>query len=360
MTDGREEFKKEYRKQFRNGVITTVVLIVLTAMIFIYSLSVSQYPIGFSEAYGILLNNITGNVNTDTYADWLKNQLVVNMYIPRAIGGITVGIILATCGAVMQNIIKNPLADPYTTGISSGAYFGVTVYLVLGVSVLPITHGDIAQIINAFVFALVPAAVIIVFSTFRKASPTMMVLIGIGVMYMFSASSTMLKVIASPETLSDIYIWGVGSIGKVTWENVPLLIAGAVAVVTFMMFMSKKINILASDDKQSTAMGVNPTRTRLLLLIVVSVTTAVAVCFTGTIGFVGLVAPHVARIFTGSNSKYLIPCAAGAGAFMLLAADCIARNVGTVGLPVGVITALIGSPIFLYFLIRQRKSAWGS
>jgi ABC-type Fe3+-siderophore transport system permease subunit len=93
-------------------------------------------------------------------------------------------------------------------------------------------------------------------------------------------------------------------------------------------------------------------------LIIVSIATAVAVCFTGTIGFVGLVAPHIARIFVGSNMRYLIPCSAAVGGFMLIAADCIARNVGTTGLPVGVITALIGSPLFLYFLIKQKKSSW--
>lgn len=358
MTEERTVFKKEYKKQFFKGVIATVILLILAAVVFIFSLSISQYPIGFGEAYRILIDNITGNANPISYAERTKNQIVMEMNLPIAIGGLAVGAVLAVGGAVMQNIVKNPLADPYTTGISSGAYFGVTIYVVLGISVLPLTYGSTAQIINAFVFALIPASAIIIMSTFKKTSSTMMVLIGIGVMYMFSASSTMLKVIASPEALSEIYVWGVGSIGKITWDNIPLLIGATVVILVVMMFLSAKINILASDDKMSTALGVNPYRSRLLLLVIISITTAVAVCFTGTIGFVGLVAPHIARMLVGSNARYLIPCSAAVGAFMLLAADCIARNIGPAGLPVGVITALIGSPIFLYFLIRQKKSAW--
>lgn len=358
MIDERRDFKKEYKGQFRRSIIIICILVLITSVVFVYSLSISQYPISFSEAYRILLDNLRGAANPNNYTEWLKNTIVMDMNIPRAIAGVTVGMILGIGGAVMQSMVKNPLADPYTAGISSGAYFGVTVYLVLGISILPLTQGDAAMIANAFVFALIPAAAIIIMSSIRKTSPTMMVLIGIGVMYMFSASTTMLKVIASPESLAEIYTWGIGYIGKVVWDNVPILIAAATVILVSMMLMSGKINILASDDNLSTSLGVNPNRTRLILLVIISITTAAAVCFTGTIGFVGLVAPHIARMFVGSNSRYLIPCSAGVGAFMLLAADCVARNAGTTGLPVGVITALIGSPLFLYFLIRQKKNAW--
>jgi len=295
---------------------------------------------------------------TRSYAEWLKDFIVWDRNLPRAIGGVAVGAILGVGGAVMQSIVKNPLADPYTTGISSGAMLGVTVYLVLGISVIPFAGGDLAQIANAFVFALIPAAVIIFVSSFKKTSPVMMVLIGIGVMYIFTASTTLLKFTASSDTIAEIYIWGVGSIGKITWDNVPVILIAMVFLITVGMLLSKSINILTAGDKSAMSLGVNPTRMRLICLIAVSVATAVAVCFTGTIGFVGLVSPHIARMTVGSNIRYLIPCSAAVGGFMLIAADCIARNAGTTGLPVGVITALVGSPLFIYFLIRQKKSAW--
>ena len=351
------EFADAYKKHFRRSVAVILLLISLIAAAAIISISISQYPIGFAEAYHILTDHLRG-AEPVTYAERLKDHIVWDMNMPRAIGGVAVGAILGIGGVIMQSIIKNPLADPYTTGISSGALFGVTLYVIFGFSVIPFTGGELAQIINAFLFALVPAAAIIFISSFRKMSPTMMVLIGIGVMYLFSASTTLLKFTANPDDLAEIYTWGVGSIGKITWDNIPLLTGAMALILLTSLALSKSINVLTAGDHTASSLGVSPARFRILCLVLVSVTTAAAVCFTGTIGFVGLVAPHIGRIFVGSNNRYLIPCAACIGAFMLLAADCIARNAGTTGLPVGVITALVGSPLFLYFLIRQKKSAW--
>ena len=357
MAGDLEAFNQDYRRHFRKSVLFIAAIIVLIAVTVIISISISQYHIGFAEAYQIMVDHMNGK-ETRSYAEWLKDFIVWDRNLPRAIGGVAVGAILGVGGAVMQSIVKNPLADPYTTGISSGAMLGVTVYLVLGISVIPFAGGDLAQIANAFVFALIPAAVIIFVSSFKKTSPVMMVLIGIGVMYIFTASTTLLKFTASSDTIAEIYIWGVGSIGKITWDNVPVILIAMVFLITVGMLLSKSINILTAGDKSAMSLGVNPTRMRLICLIAVSVATAVAVCFTGTIGFVGLVSPHIARMTVGSNIRYLIPCSAAVGGFMLIAADCIARNAGTTGLPVGVITALVGSPLFIYFLIRQKKSAW--
>jgi len=357
MDGGSESLRSAYKRHFRKSVLVTAAIIVLTIVTVIISISISQYPIGFTESYHILLDHFNGK-ETVTYAEWLKDLIVWDLNLPRAIGGVAVGVILGVGGTVMQSIIRNPLADPYTTGISSGAMFGVTVYLVLGISIVPFAQGSLPQIMNAFVFALIPSAAIIFVSSFKKTNPVMMVLIGIGIMYIFTASTTLLKFTASSETIAEIYIWGVGSIGKITWDSVPIILGAMVFIVAVGMFLSKSINALSSGDNTATSLGVNPTRMRLICLIMVSIATAVAVCFTGTIGFVGLVAPHIARMTVGSNIRYLIPCSAAVGGFMLIAADCIARNAGTTGLPVGVITALIGSPLFLYFLIRQKKSAW--
>jgi iron complex transport system permease protein/cobaltochelatase CobN len=347
----------EYRKHLRRAALITLGIVAATLAVVIISISISQYPIGFTEAYRIMVDHMNGS-NPIEYADRLKDRIIWDMNLPRAIGGVMAGAILAIGGAVMQNMIKNPLADPYTTGISSGALFGVTIYIVTGISIIPFASEGISQIANAFVFALIPAFVILFLSAFRKTSPTMMVLIGIGVMYMFSASTSLMKFMADPSDLAEIYTWSIGSIGKITWDNIPLLIGAMIFLLASTLIMSKSINVLSSGDNAAVSLGINPARLRMICLIIISITTATAVCFTGTIGFVGLVAPHVARIFVGSNIRALVPCSAAIGAFMLIAADCIARNAGTTGLPVGVITALIGSPLFLYFLIRQKKSSW--
>ncbi|MDR2846020.1 MAG: iron ABC transporter permease [Candidatus Methanoplasma sp.] len=357
VTSSVTSVSSEYRKYKRRGIIVTACIVAATFLVIMISISISQYPVGFTEAYKIMVGHING-ADPQTYADRLKDHIIWDMNLPRAIGGVMAGAILAIGGAVMQNMIKNPLADPYTTGISSGALFGITVYIVAGVSVIPFASEGISQIANAFVFALIPAFVILFLSAFRKTSPTMMVLIGIGVMYMFSASTSLLKFMADPNDLAEIYTWSIGSIGKITWDNIPVLFVSMVFILASMLIMSKSINVLSSGDNASLSLGINPTRLRMVCLIIISITTATAVCFTGTIGFVGLVAPHIARMFVGSNIRALVPCSAAIGAFMLIAADCIARNAGTTGLPVGVITALIGSPLFLYFLVRQKKNSW--
>lgn len=340
----------------RMKIISCLLLLIPTILIAVYSLSVSLYTMDFGDVVTVLSNRIHG-VKPVTYDDRILDELIFNNYFPRALCGIMVGATLAVGGAVMQSSLRNPLADPYTTGISSGALFGVTIAVILGISLFP-DNPRLGQITNAFLFALIPTAVIILFTVRRRTTPTAMILIGLGVMYMFSAATTMLKYSADPVHIAEIYEWGVGTLVGTGWDAVPILFASTSVIIIVFMVLNRRINVLSTGENMSVALGVNPQKTRLLILIVVSICTSTAVCFTGTIGFVGLVIPHIARMIVGSNLKYLIPASAVMGALLLVASDSVARVMGTSGLPVGVITALIGSPLFLYFLVKQRNSAW--
>ncbi len=324
------------------------------------SLSISRIDISFVQALQVVWNHLTGNVpsRAEDYLAWWTDYVVVNDNAPRTICGVCVGIVLAVSGAVMQSITRNPLTDPYTIGISSAALFGVTVYIISGVCILPFLDGYPGQIANAFAFSLIPAFAIVAVSTFKKTSSTMMILIGIAVMYLFNAFTTFLKFNATEEDLQEIYEWSLGTLTPAGWTAVGPLIAASALTVAVMFLMSNRINVIALGDKEAISLGESPVRVRIACLVTISVATAVAVCFTGTIGFVGLVAPHIARLFVGSNAKALIPASALIGALMVVGSDCLVRMLPTV-LPVGVITALIGSPLFLYFLYMQRKkSVW--
>lgn len=348
---------EEYFKKNKRKLLLILLFIVPAVVVAFYSISVSYYPFSFWEAMDAIAKHIGGTVPA-TYEGFLMDELVFNGTLPRAVGGLLAGAILGMCGAVMQSIIRNPLADPYTTGISSGALFGVTLFVILGFGVTSAT-GYAGQIANAFVFSLIPCAVIILFSIKRNVTPTAMVLVGIAVMYIFSASTMMLKYTADPHNIQILYEWSIGTLSKVNWSNIPFLAVTFITLLLAGMIVSNKINLVSSGDNISTTLGLNPKRFRIGCLIAVSVCTAVVVCFTGSIGFVGLVIPHIARIFVGSDAKYLIPCSAVLGALLLIGADSVARVAGSAGLPVGVITALIGSPVFLYFLIRMKTTAWG-
>ncbi|MBO4798380.1 MAG: iron chelate uptake ABC transporter family permease subunit, partial [Candidatus Methanomethylophilaceae archaeon] len=143
-----------------------------------------------------------------------------------------------------------------------------------------------------------------------------------------------------------------------TWDNIGYLAASCAIAVIFMTAAGRRLNILTMNDESVMSVGIDPKKERAIILAVVSLCTALAVSFTGTIGFVGLVIPHIIRIFMGSNNTFLIPASAFAGAVFLLAADSVAKVAGTYDLPVGVITSIVGGPVFLYILIRQRRRAW--
>jgi len=346
---------KDYQRRTRKKVVWAAIFIIIIFILSVYSLSVSTFSMSFEQAYQVLINHILG-IEPETIMDRTRDRIVVGLTAPRTIAAVLVGSILAIDGAVMQSITRNPLADPYTIGISSAALFGTSLSVALGISIVPFLGHDVAIASNAFVFALIPAMAIVFVSSFKKMSPNMMILIGIGMMYMFTAATTFVKFNASEEALQEIYEWGLGTLSKITWDSIlPLIIAFALATVAFIL-LSNRINVLSAGDNMAKSLGENPVRLRVICFVLVSVTTAIAVCYTGTIGFVGLVAPHIARLFVGSDNKMLIPVSAILGAIMIIATDCMVRLLPG-GLPAGVMTAMIGAPIFVIILYRQRRKA---
>ncbi len=350
----------EYRGKARRRALWILVFIAVVAAIAVYSLSVDKFGISMDDVITFLSNHFSGNVpekSTD-YMGWMTDKRIMNSTVPRTLGGIGVGAALAICGAMMQSITRNPLTDPYTIGISSAALFGVAISISYGICIIPFVDGesDASMMVNAFVFAMIPALAIIFVSTFKKMSPTMMILVGIGMMYMFSAFTTFVKYNAEAEDLHEIYEWSIGTLSRMDLaDSLPVFIA-FIMILIFGMAVANKINVMTAGDNLSKSLGVNPIRLRVLCFVVMSVATAVCVCFTGSIGFVGLVAPHIARLFVGSDNKILIPTAAVIGALLVLVSDVAVRLLPG-ALPVGTITALIGSPLFIYILYRQRKNA---
>lgn len=348
------KYKHEYHKKRPIRIAISLGLIVVLAILAIYSLSINNYSLSFTEAWTAVINRIKG-IDPADYEAWMIDYVAIEVNAPRAFAAIFIGTILAVCGTVMQTVTHNPLAEPYTIGISSAALFGVTISLIFGVSVIPGLTGDSAAGVTAFLFAMIPAIVIVSLSSIKKLSPNMMILVGIGMMYMFSALTTFLKFNASEEKLQEIYVWGLGTLSQTTWsELLPMGLCAVLVLVAFFV-LAKDINVLMAGDNISQSLGINPIKLRIICFLIVTLGVAVAVCYTGTIGFVGLVAPHIARLFTGNNNRLLIPASAITGSLLIMISDIIVRSLPG-GLPAGVMTALIGSPLFLFFLFRQRKS----
>ena len=276
--------------------------------------------------------------------------------MPRIAVGIIAGAGLAVAGVVMQSTLLNPLADPYTTGISSGASFGATIAMTMGVTV---ATGQYAIVLNAFIFSLVPMFVIMAVAKIKNSSPTVMIMAGIAVMYIFNACTTVMMLWANPNDLQAVYEWQVGSVSRVTWDQVPIMFVVVLIGIIVMQLLSKKLNVLATGEDSANALGVNATQLRMINLLVVSLVSASIVSFTGLIGFVGLVSPHIARIFIGSDNRYLIPCSAVLGSAFIVGADLVGRViVAPATLQVGVVMAFLGGPMFLWLIMRKKSQVW--
>ncbi len=344
--------------KYRRYVVYKLLFIVacVVAMIVVMGYAATIGSAGYSawDVYRDIWYHFVDPSQLDTKMD----HVIFKVRLPRIMTGLVAGMSLGVAGAAMQSMMKNPLADPYTTGISSGASFGATLALGMGFTVTGV-GGTIGLVSTAFVFALIPAAVIILVSSLKNTSAATMILAGIAVMYLFNAMTTIINLSVNEQTLAAVYQWTIGDLSTSTWDSFQVILIFTVIGTAILFAMSKKLNILITGDQNSTALGLNAHHLRIALLIVISLMAASVVCFTGIIGFIGLVAPHIVRIFLGSDNRYLIPASAAFGAVLLMVSDLVSRVIiAPTFLPVGVITAFIGCPMFLYLLVKQRNSMW--
>ena len=321
-------------------------------------LGVGSYSISIIEVYEIIAQKLC-EIITGTNPGWVEDTIAVsvvwNQRLPRILVAVISGVGLAVAGAAMQSMLKNPLADPYTTGISSGAAFGATIAITFGVFIIP---GDIGIVVNAFIFGLIPAGIILMLSRFKKPSPAMMILAGTSLMYIFNALQQFFMLVADPNSSQQVLSWTTGSITSCTWNDIPIMAILTIAGFFAIQYLTKTLNAMNSGDSYAKSLGVDVDRIRIITLLIISVLAAGIVSFTGIIGFVGLVAPHIARLFIGSDNRFLVPASALMGSGLMLFADMVAHYVVNFDLPIGIVTAVIGGPVFLLLIMRQRKEVW--
>lgn len=288
----------------------------------------------------------------------LADTIVWDYRLHRILFAVAAGYGLAIAGAIMQGVLRNPLASPFTLGIATAAAFGASIAIILGVGTV-LFGGDVAVIISAFTFTILAALAIYGLSRFRGVSAESMVLAGIILMYLFSAMTSFLQYTGSTEQLQEVVFWMFGSLQRTTWEQLALVTVVLAATLPYIMLRSWDLNAMGQGDQVAKSVGVDVNRTRTGLMMVASLITASIICFTGTIGFIGLVSPHITRMAIGGDHRFLIPAAGLVGAALLLAADSLARTIlAPVILPVGIMTAFIGIPFFLYLFMRKKEAYW--
>ena len=279
--------------------------------------------------------------------------------LPVALIAAVVGASLAVAGAQMQTILNNPLASPFTLGISAAASFGAALALVLGVSIIPAAI-DYMVPLNAFIAAAGAALLIHILSQRRGVSTETVVLLGIALVFTFNAMLSLLQFVASEQALGAVVFWTMGSLTKATWPK--LAIATIVLAACLPLFMRRAwtLTALRLGEDKAESFGINVRRLRLETMLLVSLLAAVPVSFVGTIGFIGLVGPHIARMLIGEDQRFFLPASALSGAALLSASSVVSKSIiPGLTVPISIVTALVGVPFF-FTLILSNNRRWRS
>jgi iron complex transport system permease protein len=219
--------------------------------------------------------------------------------------------------------------------------------------------GSYGIVANAFIFAMIPMALIVLIAPKTNTSPATLILAGVALSYLFNALNTVLLVTTDAETLAEVYRWQIGSLQNITWQSVPIMVVISIIGISIISLLSRKLNLMALGDDHAKSLGLDVNTLRIICLITMSLMVASVIAFAGIIGFIGLVAPHIVRMVIDSDNLFVIPASAAFGAAFLMVADTVARMLSDIdAVPVGVIISFVGAPIFLFLIIRQRRSFW--
>ncbi|MFT0849190.1 iron ABC transporter permease [Achromobacter sp. F4_2707] len=274
--------------------------------------------------------------------------------LPVALMALLVGAALALAGAEMQTILNNPLAEPFTLGVSSSAALGAALAIVLGIGI-PGVESSLLIPANAFIFALGSLLLLQLMAHWRGADAQTLVLFGIAIGFAAAAFLSLLQFIASEDALQQLVFWSMGSLARADWESVGTLAVVLAVTMPFSWRAAGQLTSLRLGEERARSFGVDVTVLRRWALVRISLLAATAVAFVGTVGFVGLVGPHVARLLVGDGHRHLLPASVLIGAALMTLASVVAKSlVPGAQLPIGIVTALVGLPVFMGLMLRRR------
>lgn len=330
-------------------------LALLVPVALFLALSVGSVRANFVDALFMATSRLFGS-SPSSREEAVAWAVIWDLRLPRALMALLAGAALALAGATLQGVLRNPLVSPFTLGISSGASFGAALAIVLGVGLTG--TGAYMVMANAFAFSLVAAALTLGIARLKGMTRESVILGGIAMMYFFSALVTLLQYVAHAWDLKALIYWVMGDLALASWKRLSLALLSLLACIPLFKY-AWDLNVLAMGDEVAKTLGTDPGTTRLVCTLLAAFATAAVVCVTGPIGFIGLVSPHMARLLVGPDYRFSMPCSAILGMLILLVADTVARVViAPFELPVGVVTAFLGVPLFLNLLLRARRETW--
>lgn len=337
-----------FPKSTPQRALIDILFVLLPTAFFVCSIAVGSYGIHPLDVCKSIVQGVTGQRLVD---DAMAANLVLQVRMPRAIAAALVGAGLSIAGAVFQGLFKNPLASPYTLGISNGAGFGAGLAIILSLNAFGVQLASV-------LFGLAAVGLTFLFAARSRKSTVTLILAGMLVGSLFSSLVSLLKFVADPtEKLPQIVYWIMGSLSGVSYYEIarilPLFIAATVVIFLFRW----RVNVLSIGDQEARSFGIEVKRDRGIVIVCASVITALTVSISGIIGWVGIVVPHLARMIVGPDFRKLVPASMSLGICYMLLIDDICRTATSSEIPIGVITGIVGVPMFLYF-IYKRKVSW--
>ena len=334
--------------------VVVIVLLAFIVVAFVCSLMLGRFPIGIDQAFSMMANRIaqtfTGAGILDQTWTSQAEALFFNVRMPRIIMALLVGCCLAAAGAAFQGVFQNPLASPDILGASQGAALGAALGILAGLGSLGVSG-------LAFAFSMFTVLLVLVISNRAKGNRILVtVLAGVMVSSLFSAGVSFAKLVADPaDQLPAITYWLMGSLTSIQMKDVAMVLPFMAVGLVVLFALRWRINILTMGDDEAATMGVNAKRIRLVVTLAATLVTAASVAVTGMIGWVGLVIPHLCRMVVGCDYRKLMPASMLMGAGFLLVVDDVSRLLTTAEIPIGILTAFIGAPFFLYLITRKKK-----
>ncbi|HIE0799976.1 TPA: FecCD family ABC transporter permease [Proteus mirabilis] len=303
---------------------------------------------------GLSLTELWNTLISPETADAGTRVIVWDIRLPYSLMAVVVGMSLGLAGAEMQTILNNPLASPFTLGVSSAAAFGAALAIVLGIGI-PGVPAQWFISVNAFIFALLATLLLDFISRWMRVSTSGIILFGIALVFTFNAAVSIMQFIANEDTLQGLVFWTMGSLNRTSWDKLYILLVVLVIIFPLSLMNAWKLTALRLGEDRAMSFGINVRRLRLTTLLRISIISALAVAFVGPIGFIGLVAPHIARMTFGEDHRFYLPASALIGALVLSIASLVSKNLlSGVIIPVGIVTSLVGIPFFVSIILRHR------
>ncbi|WP_212758596.1 FecCD family ABC transporter permease [Paenibacillus sinopodophylli] len=340
------------RTDHRRSII--IVLMIACVAAVVLSVSIGSVPISPDRVLSVIADHILP-WSVSTAATDVEARIIWEFRLPRALLGLVVGSSLGVAGAVLQAVVRNPLADPFVFGISSGASVAAVATLTLGLGVLTAISVPVA----AFGGALATTLIVFALAQRRgRVTPGRLILAGVAMSYLLSSvtSYLVLRASAPGQGVSQVLSWLSGSLAAAEWVDLGIPAVVLVVATVVLILLARILNALLIGDETAASLGVDVGRFRLVMFVITSLLVGVAVAVSGAIGFVGLVVPHAVRMIVGSDHKWVLPTSALAGGLLLVVVDIAARLIiAPSELPVGLLTAAIGAPFFLWMLRQSSK-----